>query len=291
MTVVHPDSFLLGGVTPVRRLGFGTTQLAGPGGWGPPRDPQEARRVLRRAVELGMTLIDTADSYGPFLPELLIREALHPYPDDLVIATKVGLIRPSPGQWRLLGRPKYLRKLVELSLYRLGVERIELLQLHRIDPSVPVAEQVGELAALQQEGKIHHIGLCEVTVWQLLEAQQTAPIASVQNLYDLSRRTAEPLLEHTERHGIALIPALPLAGGKLARVGGPLARVAAELGATPAQVALAWLLKRSPVVLPIPGTSSVAHLEEDAGAAAIQLTAEQFQAVVEAVRAPLAAAA
>ena len=197
---------------------------------GPPRDLQEARRVLRRAVDRGVNLIDTADSYGPFLTELLIKDVLHPYADELVIATKVGFVRPGPAEWRACGRPEFLRQQVELSLYRLGLERLELLQLNRIDPSVPLAEQVGALVELQQEGKIHHIGLCEVSVRELLEAQQVAPIASVQNLYNLAHSTAEPLLEHAELHGIAFLPSYPLANGVLARRDAPLARLGAELG-------------------------------------------------------------
>jgi pyridoxine 4-dehydrogenase len=284
-------TFLLGGTTPLKRLGLGTLQLSGPGVWGPPRNPPEARRVLRRALELGVNFIDTADCYGPFLTEMLIKEALYPYPDGLVIATKVGLIRPGPGKWRMLGRPEELREQVELSLYRLGLERIELLQLQRIDLTVPVAEQVGELAALQQEGKIHHIGLCEVTVRQLLEAQQTATIASVQNLYNVAHRTAETLVEHAKQHAIAFIPSFPLADGGLARRGGPLGRIAVQLGATPAQVALAWLLNRSPQLLPIPSASTVAELVEYTAASAIDLTEDQMQAVADAVASPLPAAA
>jgi len=245
--------------------------------WGEPRDRQEAIRVLRRAVELGVNLIDTADSYGPFVAEQLIREALHPYPEDLVIATKAGLTRHGPGIWKPVGRPEYLRQQCELSLRHLGLERIELYQLHRIDPQVPLAEQVGELKALQDEGKIHHIGLSEVSVEELEEARRTAEIVSVQNLYNLVKRDAEPLLEHCERQGIAFIPWFPLATGQLAASGGPLDRIAEELGASPAQLALAWLLRRSPVMLPIPGTASVAHLEENLRAAEIELTDEQFE--------------
>lgn len=267
----------IGGQTTVRRLGYGAMQLTGRGVWGPPADPEEAVRVLRRAVELGVTFIDTADSYGPYVSEELIRQALHPYPPELVIATKAGLARSGPGDWRPLGRPEYLRQECEMSLRRLGLERIELFQLHRIDAKVPLAEQVGELKLLQQEGKIHHIGLSEITVDQLRDAQQTAEIASVQNLYNLARRDAEPLLEHCQEHGIAFIPWFPLATGELAREGGPLATLAGELGARPSQLALAWLLWRSPVMLPIPGTSSVAHLEENMAAAAIELSDEQAE--------------
>jgi len=275
--VARSGTFEIGGQTSVHRLGYGAMQLTGEGVWGEPRDRQEAIRVLRRAVELGVNLIDTADSYGPFVAEQLIREALHPYPEDLVIATKAGLTRHGPGIWKPVGRPEYLRQQCELSLRHLGLERIELYQLHRIDPQVPLAEQVGELKALQDEGKIHHIGLSEVSVEELEEARRTAEIVSVQNLYNLVKRDAEPLLEHCERQGIAFIPWFPLATGQLAASGGPLDRIAEELGASPAQLALAWLLRRSPVMLPIPGTASVAHLEENLRAAEIELTDEQFE--------------
>jgi pyridoxine 4-dehydrogenase len=275
-------TFSIGGDMPVHRLGFGAMRLTGPGIWGDPSDRGEAVRVLRRAIELGVTFIDTADSYGPFVSEQLIREALHPYPDDLVIATKAGLTRAGPGDWRPVGRPEYLRQQVELSLRHLGVDVIDLHQLHRIDPQVPLADQVGELALLQQEGKIRHIGLSEVTVDELTEAQRTATIVSVQNLYNLADRSAEPVLEHCEAHGLGFIPWFPLAMGELARPGGALAAVTEETGAAPGQLALAWLLARSPVMLPIPGTSTVAHLEENLQAAALELTAEQAQALADA---------
>jgi aryl-alcohol dehydrogenase-like predicted oxidoreductase len=272
-------TFELGGETEINRLGFGAMQLTGQGVWGDPKDPEEAVRVLKRAVELGVNFIDTADSYGPFVSEMLIKRALHPYPEGLVIATKAGLTRHGPGIWRPVGRPEYLRQQCELSLRHLGLERIELYQLHRIDPKVPLAEQLGELAALQQEGKIHHIGLSEVTVAELQEAQQHAAIVSVQNLYNLAHRDAEELLDHCEQHGIGFIPWFPLATGKLADAGGPLAKLAQETGASPAQLALAWLLKRSPVMLPIPGTSSVAHLEDNLAAAQLELSDEQFESL------------
>lgn len=280
--VAESGTFDIGGETTVRRLGYGAMQLTGPGVWGPPRDHDEALRVLRRAVELGVTFIDTADSYGPFVAEELIYEALHPYPDELVIATKAGLTRSGPGDWRPVGRPEYLRQEAELSLRHLGLERIELFQLHRIDEKVPLAEQVGELKLLQDEGKIHHIGLSEVSVEQLQEARQTANIVSVQNRYNLADRAAEPLLEYSEDHDIAFIPWFPLATGQLARDGGPLAELAGELGAKPSQLALAWLLWRSPVMLPIPGTSSVAHLEDNLAAATIKLTDEQAERLSQA---------
>ena len=239
--------------------------------------------MLRRAVELGVNLIDTADAYGPFVADQLIFEALHPYPDDLVIATKAGFTRQGPGAWVPVGRPEYLRQQCELSLRHLGLERIELFQLHRIDRKVPLADQLGELALLQQEGKIRHIGLSEVTVDQLVEAQQFAVIASVQNLYNLANRSAEALVDYAEANRIAFIPWFPLATGELAAEGGPLAHLAREHGTTPSQLALAWLLKRSPVMLPIPGTSSVAHLEDNVAAAAIELTDEQFAELRDAI--------
>ena len=272
-------TFLLGGDLPVHRLGYGTMQLTGPGVWGDPADPDEAVRVLRRAVELGVTLIDTADSYGPFVTDGLIRRALHPYPDDLVIATKVGFTRQGPGQWTAVGRPEYLRQQVELNLRHLGVERIDLLQLHRIDPAVPVADQIGELAALQTEGKIAHIGLSEVSVRQIEQARKVAPIVSVQNRYNLADRAAEDVLTFTERENIAFIPWFPLATGELAGEGSPVAKIAAEKGVSPSQLALAWLLHRSPVIQPIPGTSSVAHLEDNVAAAGVSLTDDEMTAL------------
>jgi aryl-alcohol dehydrogenase-like predicted oxidoreductase len=240
-------------------------------------------RVLRRAVELGVNFIDTADSYGPFVSEQLIRKALHPYPQHLVIATKGGLSRSGPGDWRPLGRPEYLRQQTELSLRHLGVERIDLYQLHRVDPKVPLADQVGELLLLQQEGKIRHIGLSEVTVEQIEEARKIADIVSVQNLYNLANRGAEDVLEYAERENLGFIPWFPMATGQLARPGGPLDTLAEEHGASPSQLALAWLLRRSPVLLPIPGTSRVAHLEDNIQAAQITLTDAQFQALSQAV--------
>ena len=283
ISAAQSGTFAIGGELTVNRLGYGAMQLTGPGVWGDPSDPDEAVRVLRRAVELGVTFIDTADSYGPFVSELLIKKALHPYPADLVIATKAGLTRSGPGDWRPVGRPEYLRQQCELSLRHLGLERIDLFQLHRIDEKVPVAEQVGELALLQQEGKIGHIGLSEVSVAQLQQAQQTAAIASVQNLYNLADRSAEQLLEHAEANGIAFIPWFPLATGKLAADGGPLQDIATRLGATASQLALAWLLRRSPVMLPIPGTSTVAHLEDNVAAAGLELSDDDVQQLTAAV--------
>ena len=281
-TATSSGTFAIGGELPVTRLGYGTMQLTGPGVWGDPQDPDEAVRVLRRAVELGVTLFDTADSYGPAVAEPLLRTALHPYGDDLVIATKAGLTRPGPGEWTPVGRPAYLRQQAELSLRHLGLDRIPLFQLHRIDPEVPVADQVGELKALQDEGKIRFIGLSEVSVEQLREAQKTATIATVQNLYNVTDRSAEELLSVAEAEGIGFIPWFPLATGTLARPGGPLDALATKLGASPSQLALAWLLRRSPVVLPIPGTSSVAHLEDNLAAAGIELTDEDVEALTAA---------
>jgi aryl-alcohol dehydrogenase-like predicted oxidoreductase len=267
-------SFTIGGTTEVARLGYGAMQLTGPGIWGQPRDRDEAIRVLRRAVELGVTFIDTADSYGPFVSEELIREALHPYPDGLVIGTKGGLTRGGPDDWRAVGRPEYLRQQCELSLRHLGLERIELYQLHRIDPKVPVEETLGELVLLQQEGKLRHIGLSEVTVDEIERARKTAEIATVQNLFNVANRQSEDVLDYCEREGIGFIPWFPLATGRLAEAGGPLDALSKKTGATPSQLALAWLLQRSPVMLPIPGTSSVAHLEENCAAADIQVAVE-----------------
>jgi pyridoxine 4-dehydrogenase len=276
-TIDRSGTFALGGSLPVTRLGYGTMQLPGPGVWGEPRDRAGAHAVLRRAVELGVNLLDTADSYGPVVAEPLIKEALHPYPDGLVIATKAGFTRQGPGQWRAVGRPEYLTQQVELSLRFLAVDTIDLLQLHRIDPKVPVAESLGALVDLQSQGKIRHIGLSEVSVEQLEEARKTAEIVSVQNRYNLADRASEALLDHAEAHGIAFIPWFPLATGKLAGSGGPLDELAKELDARPSQLALAWLLRRSPVMLPIPGTASVAHLEENLAAASIELSDEQFR--------------
>ncbi|MGC5031891.1 aldo/keto reductase [Micromonospora sp. DT229] len=270
-------TYRIGGDLTVDRLGYGAMQITGPGVWGDPKDPAEAVRVLRRAYELGVTFIDTADSYGPFVSELLIKEALHPYADDLVIATKAGLSRSGPSDWRPLGRPEYLRQQCELSLRHLGLESIGLYQLHRIDPKVPLADQLGELVLLKEEGKIRHIGLSEVTVEQIEAARQIAPIASVQNLYNLVNRKAEEVLTYCEGNDIAFIPWYPIATGELARPGGPLDAISTEHGATPAQLALAWLLRRSPVMLPIPGTSSVAHLEENVAAAQVTLTDTEYE--------------
>lgn len=271
----------LGGELTVNRLGFGAMRLTGNGVWGPPADRGAAVRVLRRAVELGVNFVDTADSYGPYVSEEIIREALHPY-TGLIIATKAGLLRTGPGVWIPLGNPSYLRQECEMSLRRLGVDAIDLFQLHRVDPNFPLADQVGELAALKTEGKVRHIGLSEVNVEQLTAAQQITPIVSVQNMYNLAARTAEPLLDAATNQGIGFIPFFPLAAGPLAATDGPLRKVAAVHGATPSQLALAWLLKRSPVMLPIPGTSNEAHVEQNVAAAEITLTDDEFETLAAA---------
>ena len=281
--VTASGTFAIEGETTIHRLGFGAIQLTGPGVWGEPEDRAECIRVLRRAAELGVDFIDTADSYGPFVAEQLIHEALHPYPDDLVIATKAGLTRPGPGVWEPVGRPAYLRQQCQLSLRHLGLERIELYQLHRIDPQVSLEEQLGELVAMRDEGLIKHIGLSEVNLDELKRARELAPIATVQNLYNLTNRKSEDVLDYCEQNGIGFIPWFPLATGELARPGGPLDRIASEHGAKPSQLALAWLLQRSPVMLPIPGTSSVKHLEENLAAAEIELTGEEFQTLSQAL--------
>ncbi len=270
------QTFPLGGDLRVPRVGFGALRLTGEGGWGPPEDVPGARAVLRRAVDLGVRLIDTADAYGPGGNEELIASALHPYADELVIATKAGQCRPGPGQWVPLGRPEYLRQQAELSLRRLRLERIDLFQLHRIDPLVPAEEQFGVLGDLRREGKVRHVGLSEVTLAELELAREQVDVASVQNRYNLTDRKHEAVLDHCEREGIAFIPWHPVGKGSLTRDGGPLTEVAAELGATPSQVALAWLLHRSPAILLIPGTSSIEHLEENHAAGRLVLSAGQI---------------
>jgi pyridoxine 4-dehydrogenase len=271
-------TFQLGGDLTFNRLGYGAMRITGRGVWGDPADPAEAVRVLRRALELGVNLIDTADSYGPFVSEQLIRTALHPYPEGLVIATKGGLSRQGPNIWTPIGRPEYLRQQAELSLRHLGVERIDLLQLHRIDPQVPVAESIGELRRLQQEGKVRHIGLSEVSVAELQQAQREAPIVSVQNRYNMVDRKSDAVLEYCESNGIAFIPWAPVEQGRLSSTG-PIATIAERTGASPTQIAIAWLLRRSPVMLPIPGTSKVAHLEDNMRAATVQLTDADLEAL------------
>jgi pyridoxine 4-dehydrogenase len=263
-------TFTIGEDLTVNRLGFGAMRITGDGVWGEPKDPDEAIRVLRRAVDLGIDFIDTADSYGPEVSERLIAEALHPYPANVVIATKAGFDRPGPGKWVMNGRPEHLREACEGSLKRMKLERIDVYQLHRIDPAVPAEEQIGALADLQKEGKIKHIGLSEVSVEQVKHAQSMVEIVSVQNRYSVADRAAEDVLEYCEAEGIGFIPWFPLGAGKLAEPGGALGRTAEAAGITTSQLALAWLLWRSPVMLPIPGTSSVAHLEENVAAASMK---------------------
>ncbi len=263
----------------VHRLGFGAMRITGEGVWGMPKDPPEARRVLRRAVELGVNFIDTADSYGPEVSERLIAETLFPYPKGLVIATKGGFQRPGPGRWVEDGRPEHLREAVVGSLRRLRIERIDLYQLHRVDPKVPAADQFGTLADLRRQGKIRHVGLSEVTVAQIRAAREIVPVVSVQNRYNLTDRGWEDVLDYCEREGLGFIPYFPLAVGKLARDREAIGTVAQRYGATPAQVVLAWLLHRSPVMLPIPGTSSVRHLEENIAAAGLVLSRDEFHAI------------
>lgn len=264
-------AFSIGGDLPVWRLGFGAMRITGKGVWGPPKDHGESIRVLRRAVDLGVNLIDTADSYGPHVSEELIAEALHPYPAGLVIATKAGFDRSGPDQWTMNGNPEHLRKACDGSLRRLKLEQIGLYQLHRIDPKYPAEDQLGTLKDLQAQGKIKHIGLSEVSVEQIKHARKVVPIVSVQNRYSLADRAAEDVLEYCEHEKIGFIPWFPLAAGELSATGSRLARTAAELKITTSQLALAWLLWRSPVMLPIPGTSSVSHLEENVAAAAIRV--------------------
>lgn len=274
-------AFAIGGDLEVNRLGFGAMRITGKGIWGEPADPEEAKRVLKRCVELGVNLIDTADSYGPDVSERLIGETLAPYPDGVVIATKAGLVRPGPGDWRPDGRPEHIREAIEGSLSRLKLETIDLYQLHRIDPEVPAEESLGTMAELRREGKVRHVGLSEVGVDELRRAQEILPIASVQNRYNLTDRGSEAVLEACEQDGIAFIPWFPLAAGPLARSGGPVDEISSRHGATPGQVALAWLLRRSPVMLPIPGTSSVEHLEENVAAASLELTDDEYAELCE----------
>jgi aryl-alcohol dehydrogenase-like predicted oxidoreductase len=278
-SAVESGVFRIGGDLPVHRLGFGAMRITGPGVWGEPKDPEAMRKVLRRAVELGVNLIDTADAYGPEVSERLIAEALHPYPKGLVIATKGGLTRSGPGQWAPVGRPEYLQQCVEMSLRRLKVDRIDLYQLHRIDPKVPAAETIGALKKLQEEGKIRHIGLSEVSVDEIALARKTAPIVSVQNLYNLANRKSAKVVDYCGENGIGFIPWFPLAAGEISKPGGHLDSLAKRHGATLSQLALAWLLQGSPVMLPIPGTSSISHLEENVGAASVKLTDAEWDEI------------
>jgi pyridoxine 4-dehydrogenase len=271
--------FTIGGDLRVARLGFGAMRITGKGIWGEPADRPEAIRVLRRAVELGINFIDTADSYGPGASEELIAEALHPYPAGLVIATKGGFDRPGPNRWAENGKPEHLKSACEGSLRRLRLDRIDLYQLHRIDPKVPAEDQLGTLKDLQAQGKIKHVGLSEVSVRQIQHARTIVPIVSVQNRYSVSDRGSEDVLEYCEREEIGFIPWFPLAAGQLLRADSPLSRAAAELNATPSQIALAWLLSRSPVILPIPGTSKVDHLEQNVAAADLKIDKKTIQAL------------
>jgi pyridoxine 4-dehydrogenase len=291
MRTPHPghleaaNTFQLGGDLPVHRMGYGTMRLVGEGAWGEPKSREEAHAVLRRAVELGVTLFDTADAYGPHIAEELIAEALYPYADSLVIATKGGLTRTGPAKAKPLGRPDYLVQSVELSLRRLKLERIDLYQLHRIDPAVPVADTLGALKDLQTAGKIRHIGLSEVTPEEIEEAQKTVPIVSVQNKYNLTERKSEATLDYCTKHNIAFLPWYPMAAGRLSRTTAndgtnhPLDDLATKHGISVAQLSLAWLLHRSPVILPIPGTSSIQHLEENVAAASLTISEEDWDAI------------
>ncbi|MGN6184741.1 MAG: aldo/keto reductase [Thermoanaerobaculia bacterium] len=274
--------FKLGGDLPVHRLGFGAMRITGDGVWGPPKDRKEAIAVLRRAIELGVNLVDTAESYGPHVSEELIAEALHPYPEDLVIATKGGFDRSGPNRWEMNGRPERLREELEGSLKRLKVDRIDVYQLHRIDPNVPEADQFETLVEFQKAGKVRHLGLSEVTVEQIERARKFFNVVSVQNRYNLGDREWEPVVDYCDRENIGFIPWFPLAVGKLAGDGGPLGPIAKKHNAQPAQVALAWLLKRSKTMLPIPGTSRVKHLEENMEAEKIRLSDDEFQAITSA---------
>jgi aryl-alcohol dehydrogenase-like predicted oxidoreductase len=277
-------TFKIGGALEVNRLGFGAMRITGKGIWGEPQDAEEAKRVLKRALELGVNFIDTADSYGPEVSERLIGEALSPYPKGLVIATKGGLTRQGPDQWLPVGRPEYLEQQVELSLRRLKTDVIDLWQLHRIDPKVPVEESLGVIAKLQKAGKIRHVGLSEVKPVEIDQARKVLEIVSVQNRYNVGDREHEDVLEYCEKHNLGFIPWYPVAAGKLAQPGGTLDTIAKRHGATVAQLSIAWLLYRSPVMLPIPGTSSVAHLEENMKSAEVVLSEKELKEIEEAAR-------
>ncbi|HEU5265132.1 MAG TPA: aldo/keto reductase [Jatrophihabitans sp.] len=267
---------------PVARLGFGAMRLTGDGIWGEPADRAECVRVVRRAVELGVQLIDTADSYGPEVSEEIICEAIHPYPDDVLIATKAGLVRHGPDVWKPVGRPEYLRQQAEMSLRRLKLDRIDLFQLHRIDEKVPLADQAGLLKDLQDEGKVGAVGLSEVSTEQIDEVRKIVDIATVQNLYNVARRDSEDVVDYCVREALGFIPWFPIAAGKLAQPGGPVDEIAEAHEATPAQVALAWLLGRAQIMLPIPGTSTVAHLEENLGAGYLHLSRDEIDVLTAA---------
>jgi aryl-alcohol dehydrogenase-like predicted oxidoreductase len=280
--ITMSKTFTIGNDLTVNRLGFGAMRLTGTGIWGEPKDPEEARNVLKRAVELGVNFIDTADSYGPDVSERLIGEALSPFPKGLVVATKGGLTRQGPDRWSPDGRPDYLAKEVEKSLRLLKTDVIDLWQLHRIDPKVPVEQSLEPIVKLKQQGKIRHIGLSEVKPKDIDRARKVVEIVSVQNLYNVGDRQHEDVLEYCERHNIAFIPWFPVAAGQLARPGGKLDKVAKRHGATVAQLSIAWLLHRSAVILPIPGTSSVAHLEENMKAADLALSDAEMKEIEKA---------
>ncbi|MGH2884497.1 MAG: aldo/keto reductase [Solirubrobacteraceae bacterium] len=273
------ETFVLGGDLEVKRLGFGAMRITGEGIWGEPPDPPATRALLRSVVQAGVQLIDTADSYGPEVSENLIAEALRPYPDNLVIATKGGLERPGPGVWERNCRPDRLRRCCEASLKRLGLERIDLYQLHAVDPKVPIEDSIGALAELQEEGKIRHVGVCNVSVEELDRARQIVPIVSVQNRYNIADRASEEVLDVCERDELAFLPWFPLATGDLTNRGSTLQEIAGSHGATTRQVALAWLLAHSPVMLPIPGTNSVAHFEENFEAGQLELEDDEVEAL------------
>ena len=283
-TAATATTFRLGGDLEIHRLGFGAMRITGDGIWGEPRDREEAKRVLRRAVELGVDFIDTADSYGPDTSEILIGEALAPYEQGLVIATKGGLVRTGPNQWHPVGRAEYLTQEVEMSLRHLKLERIDLWQLHRIDPKTPLEESLGAVKKLQEQGKIRHIGLSEVSVAEIDQAREIVDVVSVQNEYNLTTRKSEDVLDYCEKHKLGFIPWFPVAAGKLAQPGGKLDQIAKRHNATVAQLSIAWLLHRSPVMLPIPGTSSVAHLEENMKSADLQLSKSEWQEVESATK-------
>lgn len=284
LTAADSGIFKIGGDLPVHRLGFGAMRITGAGIWGDPKDPAAAKRLLRDVVDLGINLIDTADSYGPEVSERLIAEALHPYPKGLVIATKGGLTRSGPEQWHPVGRPEYLRQCVEMSLRRLKLDCIDLYQLHRIDPKVPAAETLGALKELQRAGKIRHIGLSEVSVKEIEHARKIVKVVSVQNLYNLGNRQSESVLKYCTEHQLGFIPWFPLAAGEMARKGGPLDKVAKAHRAAVSQIALAWLLQKSPVVLPIPGTADPGHLAENVGGASIHLTQSEWAEIEQAAK-------
>ncbi|HEY9292830.1 MAG TPA: aldo/keto reductase [Microlunatus sp.] len=278
----HSGTFTVKDLGKVNRLGFGAMRITGPGIWGEPADREVARQVVRRAVELGTDFIDTADAYGPNVSEEIIAEAIHPY-GEVKIATKIGNTRQGPDLWAQVGRPAYLRQAMELILRRLKVDKIDLLQLHRIDPEVPAEQQFETLAAFQAEGKVGALGLSEVSVAEIERASEFFTVATVQNRYNLTDRKSEDVLDYSTENGIGFIPWAPISAGELASPGGPVAEAAQRLGATPSQIALAWLLRRSPAMLPIPGTGSIEHLEENIGAASVQLDDEAYESIASAI--------